>query len=421
MSDAPEDPTLPADNDAAPSFRAAAPRPLAAHLSAGAIDLQQAAALAAALDDPRFPWRPSLRPLAEKLAQEPGAADRAALARAVAREGVEELGRVVDGMVHYRRTPPLRRPPAPTEIWRRGNSRLFAYPAPKKRRGAVFVVPSLVNGSAILDLTTSRSLLRGLTAKGLQCYLLDWGDPDAEEREFDVTAYATLRALPALDAAIAAQDGPVSVLGHCMAGAIAALAARFRLDRVNRLALMASPWDFEPMRPEGIAAPRREELIRILELFGALFGGVPADLLNSIFFLRDPLQAIRKFSRFTPARRNQTEGRLFVAVEDWLNDGMRLAAPAARTLFVDWGIDNALLNRRWPSPEDPLDLDALGIPVLVVASKRDTLTPFASACAALNGAPGAELLEPRAGHVGMVVGSSAKSELWTPLADWLTR
>jgi polyhydroxyalkanoate synthase len=261
--------------------------------------------------------------------------------------------------------------------------------------------------------------MRGLASLGLRCFLLDWGDPDAEERGFDVADYAVLRALPALDAAIAASDEPVAVLGHCMAGAIAAQAARFRLDRVERLALMASPWDFAPLRPEGPSAPRREELIRLLELFGALFGGVPADLLNSIFFLRDPLQAIRKFSRFTPERRKQPEGRLFVAVEDWLNDGMRLAAPAARTLFVDWGLDNSLLARRWPNATDPLDLGALGVPILVVASTRDTLTPFASASGALKAAPDADLLQPKAGHVGMVVGSAARSELWEPLARWL--
>ena len=78
--------------------------------------------------------------------------------------------------------------------------------------------------------------MRALGDSGLQCFLLDWGDPDPEERGFDVADYAMLRALPALDAAAARVDGPIAVLGHCMAGAIAAQAARFRPDRVDRVA-----------------------------------------------------------------------------------------------------------------------------------------------------------------------------------------
>jgi len=56
---------------------------------------------------------------------------------------------------------------------------------------------------------------------------------------------------------------------------------------------------------------------------------------------------------------------------------------------------------------------------LVALPARDRIVPAESALPLAVLIPGATLLRPQAGHVGMVAGRSAEAELWRPLLDWL--
>ena len=173
------------------------------------------------------------------------------------------------------------------------------------------------------------------------------------------------------------------------------------------------------MRPPQKAMPRRRELEQLIEACGAVFGGAPSDILNTLFFLRDPLQAARKFPRFAQKGRNSGFGRMFVAVEDWLGTGPRLAAPAAKTLFIDWALDDDLARGRWRVAGDRIDARRIDKPALVIASAPDTVAPLESAVPAAEALPQGGLLKPSGGHVGMVVGSRAERELWDPVAAFL--
>lgn len=402
--------------------RRGAPRPLAAHILAAAGDFQNGVSLAVAADDARFPWRPSLRPDAEALAAEFARFDPKAVQRAVAAEALADFSAALEGMASYQASSPLRRPAEPPTVWAAGAARLLDYGAFCDAEGApaVLVLPSLINGPWILDLSRARSFLRGLAARGVRPYLLHWGDPGVEERRFSLSDYVERRAIPALEqAARLSGRRKVGVLGHCMSGALAAATAQRAPGRVDRFSLLAAPWDFESLRPPESARPRRSDLEQLIDACGAVFGGAPSDILNTLFFLRDPLQAARKFPRFAQKGRDGAFGRMFVAVEDWLGTGPRLAGPAARTLFLDWALDDALSRGRWSVGGERIEGRRIKAPALVVASASDTVAPFESASVAAKALANARLLKPTGGHVGMVVGSRAEAELWDPLAAFL--
>ena len=390
---------------------------------AAAGDFQNGVSLAVGAGDPRFPWRASLRPQAAELADEFARFDPKAVQRAVAAEALADFSAALDGMAAYQASPPLRRPAEPPTVWTAGAARLLDYGGFCEAPNAppALVLPSLVNGPWILDLSRARSFLRAIAARGVRPFLLHWGDPGAEERRFSLGDYVERRAIPALEqAARLTRRKKVGVLGHCMSGGLAAAVAQRAADRVSRLALMASPWDFGPLRPPESARPRRADLERLIDACGAVFGGAPSDILNTLFFLRDPLQATRKFPRFAEKGRESGFGRMFVAVEDWLGTGPRLAAPAARTLFLEWALDDALSQGRWRVGGERIEGRRISTPALVVASSSDTVAPFDSAAAAAKALANAKLLKPSGGHVGMVVGSRAETELWDPLAAFLS-
>ncbi|MCI4664928.1 MAG: hypothetical protein MRY74_09425 [Neomegalonema sp.] len=410
----------------APQFleRTHGPRPLAAHLAAGAADLAQGASLALGVGDERFPWRSSLRPEAEQLAERLARHHQQRLARAIAEAGLKDFTAAIAGMKRANAAPPVRRPADPPVIWSAGSSRLFDYAPDATHAPAVLIAPSLINGWRILDLTRANSITRGLAARGLRPFLIDWGAPNGEERGFSVADYAARRLAPAIDAACDARGAPdrkIALLGHCMSGAIAAAGGLLAQRRVDRLILLAAPWYFAPMRPPKAATPSRRQLSDLIGACGAVFGGVPADVLDTLFFLRDPLQSMRKFPAFGRRRTRRAPDRLFVAVEDWLNEGLRLAAPAAQTLFVEWGLDDALVRRRWRVAGRRVDLRDFAGPLMVLSSRADTVVPHESAEAALRRARGPELAHASGGHVGMIVGRRARNEVWDRLAAFCAR
>lgn len=424
-----------AQGDADGPDRAGAPRPLAAHLGAAAAAAAQATALAAGLGDPRAPWRPGLRAEAEALSAQAAGLAPAAFQRAAAEAALGDLSRLLQGIERFQAAPKPAPPPEPpavlTEI---GSARVLDYrslalaPAPARAAAPVLLaIPSLINRATILDMSERRSFLRGLARRGVRVFMIDWGAPGPEERGFDLEDYVLTRILPAAEAVAAATGGaPVALLGHCMSGPLALAAALERQRRpeaggaaIGKLAMIGAPWRFQPYRPQSGAPPPRDLIADLIDACGAVFGGVPRDMLNLLFFLRDPLQALRKFPRFAAEDPGGEAARRFVAVEDWLNDGPRLAHLAARTLLIDWGFDDALAAGRWRVGGAPVRAEALQAPILAIASRADTLTPYDSAAALAVAAPRTRLLRPSAGHVGMIVGRRAEREVWDPVARWL--
>jgi polyhydroxyalkanoate synthase len=211
----------------------------------------------------------------------------------------------------------------------------------------------------------------------------------------------------------------MAVLGYCMGGLLALGLALRRQRDVARLALLATPWDFQSGNP-GFA----RFLGALAEPVAAWFGGlgqVPTDVLQSLFWLGDPHLASRKFRQFAELDPTSSEAENFVAVEDWLNDGVPLALPVARECFGRWYGANTTLAGGWQLAGQTIDPGCFVKPALVVVPAKDRLVPPISALALAQRLPRAEILQPDLGHIGLVVGGRAPAAVWAPLRDWLRR
>ncbi len=357
---------------------------------------------------------------AGKLARDLAAAEAEPLSRAVAREAARRAEAMLAGIEAYRAHPyrrSLRDPPA---VWRDGTARLLDYGARRRDRAdlipALFV-PSLINRAYILDLSRRRSLARHLLRRGVRPFVLDWGAPGEEERGFGLDDYILRRLAPALDAACAAAGRPPVLVGYCMGGLLALALALRRADALAGLALLATPWDFHA---DGAAATRLlaglgpwlDALAETRTLF-------PVDLLQAMFTWAEPALVADKFRAFARLDPESREAEDFVALEDWLNDGVPLAPRVARECIVGWYGENAPAREAWLVDGAPVRPRMLALPALVVVPGRDRIVPPASAAALARAIPGAARLAPAAGHIGMVVGRAAQRALWEPLADWI--
>jgi len=317
---------------------------------------------------------------------------------------VTRMRRALAGLKSYQTAPRTPRTAAPTIIGRIGRVSLRSFGAQGR---PVLFVPSLINGSDILDLTTENSMMRGLAGCGLNPVLLDWGCPDADERDLDVGGHVERYVLPALD--MIGDDAALA--GYCLGGTMSIAAAVLRPPKA--LVLIAAPWDFC-----GFPSQTRNDLQQLwaaAEPVARALGLFPAEILQQIFWRIDPARTVAKFENFADKDPSSAEGQNYVAVEDWANDGPPMSLAAGRELMEDLMVKNVSGRGLWRIGGRIINPAALDVPVLNIASTTDRITPAESAWA------GGERVALAEGHVGMIVGRKAPDSLWSRLVTWLSQ
>jgi len=150
-----------------------------------------------------------------------------------------------------------------------------------------------------------------------------------------------------------------------------------------------------------------------------LLGELPTDFLQLLFCMLDPLLGYRKFRQFAFLNPNSETARRFVALEDWLNDGVPLPASVARECLYGWYGENQPATGAWRIANEIVNPGRIDVPALVMVPQRDRIVPPESAHALADALPNCQLREPNAGHIGMIAGSRAKAEFWSPVLAWI--
>jgi poly(3-hydroxyalkanoate) synthetase len=188
-----------------------------------------------------------------------------------------------------------------------------------------------------------------------------------------------------------------------MGGNLALALALRRQDDLAGLALLATPWNF---RAGGAQGPMLETLAPGLDSLLRAFGELPVDVLQALFAALDPGLAQRKFRHFAALDPDR-------------------AAAVARECLLGWYGENNPGHGHWRVAGQTVDPAALRMPALVAIPENDRIVPAASAQALGDAVAAAvadtRIIRPAAGHIGMVVGSRAESQLWRPLLNWLVQ
>jgi polyhydroxyalkanoate synthase len=367
------------------------------------------------------PAWPNLPPsLAESLARTDPVTFQQALGQAVRTAAAEYAA----GIEMYRRHPYRRPEEAAVIAWQQGETVLFDHGRARTPHGtgsdipAIFV-PSLINRGWIMDLIPGAGMLSWLARQGIRPFRIEWGSPGSVERHFDAASFVTQRLEPAIEETVRRCGAPPVLIGYCMGGLLALAAAVRRPGTISGLALLATPWDFHAAgceRPTAMAA-----LYAAARPALTVMGEMPIDLIQALFALADPAVGLRKFRRFSGMDPASVEARRFVALEDWLNDGVALPLPVADDALTGWYGANTPARGAWKVDGVVIDPRRSTAPALVVIPGSDRIVPPDSAAALLAHLPLANRLDLPLGHIGMVVGQKAEEALWRPLADWILR
>lgn len=338
----------------------------------------------------------------------------------VEKQARSRIGRMLRGIEAYRQYPYQRQVDPPETVWRDGTSRILDFGPLNLGTGArrpVLLIPSLVNRSYILDLQQQHSFARALSAAGHRVFLLDWDAPGQAESGFDLTAYVN-RAGQAITACADLAARPVAVLGYCMGGLLALAAAIQQAQAVSTLIVMATPWDFHADRAD--QAQGLSAMLPMMEPILERQGEMPIDLLQALFAGLDPMLALKKFAAFLDRDPTSEAAQAFVALEDWLNDGVPLTAPVARECIGNWYGENSPARGTWRIGGEPVDPARWEKPSLAVIPAADRIVPPASARALAEALTNCQCLVPTVGHIGMVTARSAPDKVWQPIIDYLS-
>jgi polyhydroxyalkanoate synthase len=399
--------------------RRLAPRPLPVHLASAMLLWLSSRAALTSWPAASAPSKTQASRPVERLAALAGDVARRGperIAAALDRELKRRAAAFLDGIDAYRRHPYRRAAPRVPVRWRRGATRLLDYGS-GQAAPAVLVVPSLINRYTILDLLRERSFVRHLAAAGLRPLVLDWGEPGIAERNFTLGDYIAGPLEEAAGAAVTLAGGPVAMCGYCMGGLLAlALALRRPADTASLL-LLATPWDFHAERRA--QAQLLGSLVELLPLFSGNSEPLPVAVIQGLFAALDPFLAERKFVRFAALDPAGAAAKSFVALEDWINDGVPLAHRVALECARSWYRENDPARGAWRVTGRPVLPHEVSAPTLVVLPSRDRIVPPRSAEPLAAAIPGASVMRPPFGHIGMMASADAPAAVWQPIAQWL--
>ncbi len=313
----------------------------------------------------------------------------------------ERMARALAGLRAYQAASREPRPDPKPAIHRAGRVSLRDYGG--TGRPVVFV-PSLINPPDILDHSAETSLLRWIAAQGFHALLIDWGSPGSEDRDLDLTAHVERLLVPLLQTF----DQPPVLVGYCLGGTLALGAAA--IAPVAGVATIAAPWHFAGY---GEGRTTLAATWAAVKPAATVLGLLPMEVLQAGFWHLDPTRTIAKYEAFADLTPDSDAARAFVRLEDWANAGAPLPYAAAAALFEDCIANDLPGKGGWVIAGTPVDPRALACPTVEFVSLTDRIVPAATAIGL------ADRRDLGAGHVGMIVGRSARARLWEPLANWI--
>ncbi len=310
-------------------------------------------------------------------------------------------------------------------IWRKNKSRLFRYlrTSPATHRTPVFLAMPLINRADILDLRPGGSFVEFLLEEGFDVFMYDWGHWGPEDRNLGISELLTKYLPRAVRHASIAADHDVTLLGYCIGGTLSAcIAALYPEAPIKNLVLFTAPIDFESAGDFGVWTTKGAFPIdKIRESLPV----IPGDLIDIGSKMLNPLvnttgTYVRLWERLGDPN---FDIKSWQAMYRWVNEG----TPFPGAAYYDWITrfyqENRLIKGTLEVAGRRVRLSDIRLPLLNVAAAADSIAPRPTTAAILGcvSSTDKEELLLQGGHVGIVVGRSARNGLWPRVVDWLAR
>ncbi len=295
--------------------------------------------------------------------------------------------------------------------------------SPPQDRPAILLVPPMMLSAEVWDVSPQSSAVRDLHAAGVDPWVVDFGDPGVEEAGLQRTLTDHVLAVSdAVDRVHAATGRDVHLSGYSQGGMFCYQAAAYRRSEgLASLITFGSPVDTRGVLPFGLP---EEVVAGVANVLADVLGraALPAWASRTGFRLLDPAKSLRQRVDFVLALHDREallpreSQRRFLAGEGFV----AWSGPAIAELMRGFVVHNRMLQGGFVIDERLVTLADITCPCLCFVGEVDEIAPPRSVRAIVRAAPRAETYEKglRAGHFGLVVGSTAARETWPSVAQW---
>ena len=308
-------------------------------------------------------------------------------------------------------------------IWTKNKSTLYHYlPQREERyRTPILIIYALINRPYILDLLPGASFVEHLVQHGFEVYMLDWGDWGPEDHRVSIDDLV-LDYIPRAVQRVRRHAGveTISLFGYCIGGILTTIYSALHPQAPLRNVLfLASPVDFAHAGLFGCwLDPRYFHVDRLVDGFG----NVPGELIETgAKMLRPVTNYVTPYVNLARNRGDHRFFRSWAAMHQWVHDRVDFPGAAFRQLVGDLYQQNRLIRGTLRIGRQPVHVESIHWPALVIMAERDHITPLGSTMPLyerISSQDKHKLVIP-AGHVGLVAGRGAVNDLWPKVVDWL--
>ena len=299
----------------------------------------------------------------------------------------------------------------------------------KPKTAPVLIAYGLVGRYTMIDLQEDRSLVRNLLARGVDLYVVDWGNPSRADQFLTFDDYVCYYLDECVNHICNANNiDDVTLFGICEGGVFTAMYAAKYPEKVNNLILSITPIDFEADSKDEdpshgflnlwLRNIQTEDINNLIDAYGNL----PGELMGSVFQAMTPIRSMTKYNLDLLNAASDDDKLLnFLRMEKWLADRPNHPGGAAKQWLIELYKENKLVKGTFELEGEPVNLKNITMPVLNIFAERDHIIPppCSSALGEYIGSKDYQEFALPGGHVGIYVSSKLQGIVGDGISQWL--
>ncbi len=291
----------------------------------------------------------------------------------------------------------------------------------KRIKRPLMITYALVNKQYMMDIQPDRSVIKSFLDQGLDCYIIDWGYPTAEDLYMSMDDHINWYMDECVNFIIEKTGfDKINLLGVCQGGNFSTIYTALHQEKVNALVTMVTPIDFSPNDALLFAWSKHMDADALVNAYGV----IPGDLMNISYLLLKPFSlTIDKYVSLANNKQIDNPEFLtnFLRMEKWVFDSPAQEGETIRQFINDLYKDNKLVKGELVLGGHKVNLKNITCPVFAVCAEYDHLVPLSSSKPILDviSSTDKEFVSFPVGHIGMYVSSKSQKEVSPKIGSWL--